>query len=270
MAIWPAIRYVRLAAVLFLVGVAAVAQNGLSSQPIPSRSHISKKDARQKTASDTAQTPAHPIPSQSPPLQTPICNCVASSTTQTREPKGSFSELTLFLFASALGLFVALLGWSDQIRGIDKDTKELEARFLAETGIEKRDFLCVVRPKLPGEQLVVLAKLMKSGRIQSRVKVELLSAFKGWNKEWARLERLSVWKYNLTVLLTMALFLAGIISLFTHPSDRVRLHFFSVRSEMLVLTLPMSLIAVLLCIIIYGSRRENALRALLDSMAEKV
>ena len=67
--------------------------------------------------------------------------------------------MPLFLFASALGLFVALLGWSDQIRGINKDTKELEARFLAETGSEKRDFLCVVKPKLPGEQLAALAKL---------------------------------------------------------------------------------------------------------------
>jgi hypothetical protein len=39
---------------------------------------------------------------------------------------------------------------------------------------------------------------------------------------------------------------------------------------MLVLTLPMTLVVVLLAIIIYGSRRENALRALLDSIADKV
>jgi hypothetical protein len=169
----------------------------------------------------------------------------------------------LFLFASALALFVALLGWSDQIRGIDKDTKEMEGRFLEETGIEKRDFL-------PGEQLAVLTKLMKSGRIQGRDNVDLLSAFKGWKKEWSRLERLSTWKYNLTVLLTGAFFLAGIISLFTHPTDQIRLHFFRVRSEMLVLTMPMSLIVVLLGLIVYGSRLENALRALLDSIADKV
>jgi len=199
-----------------------------------------------------------------------ICPPTAAVAASANEPRESFSEFTLFLFASALALFVALLGWSDQIRGIDKDTKELEARFLAETGIEKRDFLCVVKPKLAGEQLAALTKLMASGKMQSHVKVDLLSAFKAWNKEWSRLERLSVWKYNLTVVLTLALFLAGTLSLFTHPSDQVRLFLFNARTEMLVLALPMSLIVVLLGIIIYGSRRESALRALLESMADRV
>jgi len=44
-------------------------------------------------------------------------------------------------------------------------------------------------------------------------------------------------KYNLAVALTLAFFIAGIISLFTHPGGQVRLHFLSVRAEMLVLTL---------------------------------
>jgi hypothetical protein len=212
-----------------------------------------------------------PAQNQATPQQNSFCDCTASpSATPVSEARESFSELTLFLFASALALFVALLGWSDQIRGIDKDTKELEARFLAETGIEKRDFLCVVKPKLPAEQLAALAKLMNSGRIKSHVKVDLLAAFKAWNKEWSRLERLSVHKYNLAVALTLAFFIAGVTSLFTHPSGRVYLYLFTVRSEMLVLTLPLTLVAVLFGIIIYGSQRENALRALLDSIADKV
>jgi len=270
MAVLPAIRHVRLAAMLLVLSVSVAGQKDSSTQPtLPSNEHP-KQGALQKTSSDAARTPAHQTKAQNAPQQVPCCNCDAPSATEANEPRESFSGLTLFLFASALGLFVALLGWSDQIRGINKDTKELEARFLAETGIEKRDFLCVVKPKLPGEQLAALAKLMNSGSIQSHVKVDLLSAFKAWNKEWSQLERLSVRKYNLAVALTMAFFLAGIISLFTHPGGQVRLHFFSVRSEMLVLTLPMVFVVVLLGIIIYGSRRENALRALLDSIADKV
>jgi hypothetical protein len=195
---------------------------------------------------------------------------VTSGTIPANEPKESFSALTLFLFASALALFVALLGWSDQIRGINKDTKELENRFLEETGIEKRDFVSVIKPNRQGEQLAALMKLMKSGRIQSHVKVDLISAFKAWNKEWCRLEKISFWKYVLAVALTVTFFLAGVASLFTHPNDTVHLHFFTVRAEMLVLTLPMMLVAALLGIIIYASMQENALRALLESIADEV
>ncbi len=187
-----------------------------------------------------------------------------------QETVKSFSELTFFLFASALALFVALLGWSDQIRGIDKDTKELETRFLKETGIEKRDFLCIVKPKIAGQQLSVLTRLLSSGKIQSHVKADLLTAFKGWYKQWSRLEELSAWKYNLTVTLTITLFVAGGISLFTRPDDYIRVYYLSVRSEMLVLIIPMLFVLALLIIIIYGSRLENSLRAILDSIADEV
>jgi hypothetical protein len=185
-------------------------------------------------------------------------------------PKESFSELTLFLFASALGLFIALLGWSDQIRGINRDTKELEARFLIETGIDRRDFLSVVRPKVQGEQLAALTNLLRTGRIQSKTKVDLLPAFKSWHCEWSKLERVSGLKYGLSIALTIAFFLAGLASLFTHPADRVRLHHFAVRSEMLVLTLPLALVAILIGIIIYESKRERTLRAYLDSLADEL
>jgi hypothetical protein len=267
-----AMQHVRVAVTILLLGLSIVWHQSPNSPANSPQGKASKRGATRKTEPQTMR-PAVSQPDQirSAPQRTEgNCPPAAPAAASAGDPRESFSELTLFLFASALALFVALLGWSDQIRGIDKDTKELEARFLEETGIAKRDFLCVVKPTLQGEQLLALTKLMKSGGMQSHVKVDLLSAFRAWNKEWSRLERISVWKYNLTVALTLALFVAGTISLFTHPNDQVRLHFFSARAEMLVLTLPMSLIVVLLGIIIYGSRRENALRALLDSMADKV
>lgn len=184
------------------------------------------------------------------------------------EPKESFSQLTLFLFASGLALFVALLGWSDQIRGIDKDTKELESRFLEDTGINKRDFLNIVKPQSSDQQLEALAQV--GARLKTRAGVDLLRTFKRWNSEWSRLENLSAWKYNLTVTLTVALFVAGVVSLFTNPSKTIRLYVFTFRTEILVLMLPMSLIAGLLGIIIYSARREKVLRSLLASIADMV
>jgi len=192
----------------------------------------------------------------------------APSSSSSCEPRDSFSQLTLFLFASGLALFAALLGWSDQIRGIYKDTRELERRFLEDTGIEKRDFLCIVKPQSPEKQLEAVTQI--SGKIKSRSTVDLLRTFNKWNDEWSRLEKLSVWKYNLTVTLTVTLFIAGIASLFTSPSQSMRLHFITFRSEMLILLLPMSLISWLLGIIIDSARREKALRRLLNSIADMV
>jgi len=231
-----------------------------------------KRAVVQKVSPTPIQEPSPQVQSKGNNQQTQDCNCsqITAAPIPPSEPKESFSALTLFLFGSALAMFVALLGWSDQIRGINKDTKELENRFLAETGIEKRDFLSVAKPKLQGEQLAALTRLLTSGRIQSHTKVDLLATFREWNRQWSRLETLSARKYLLAVALTLALFIAGIISLFTHPSDKIGLHFFTVRTEMLVLTVPMALVGVLLCIIIHASRRESALRALLESIEDEV
>jgi hypothetical protein len=228
-------------------------------------------EARQSKAQPKAEQ-SHQLPSENGSQGKPDCKPPAAEpcSTPPEPPKESFSELTLFLFASALALFVALLGWSDQIRGINRDTKDLEARFLAETGIDKRDFLSVVRPKVQGEQLAALTKLLRAGRIQSKTKMDLLPAFKSWYCEWSKLEKVSGLKYGLAIALTIAFFLAGTASLFTHAGDKVRVYQLAVRSEMLVLILPLALVAILIGIIIYESKRERALRAYLDSLADEV
>ena len=263
----------RITLLLFLLSLYVAGQQGPTGQPAPHHNKNPKQAATQKHEQPPpAGAPDQQAHTQSASQQVLSCNCATSVNAQEAQSAKTetFSALTLFLFASALALFIALLGWSDQIRGIDKDTQELEKRFLEETGVDKRDFLCVIKPQPPGEQLAALAKLMRSNKLHSHDEVDLLSAFKAWKKDWTQLETLSTWKYNLTVALTLMLFLAGIISLFTHPSQQVPLHFFKVRTEMLVLTLPMSLVAVLLGTIIYGARLERALRTLLESIADKV
>jgi len=186
------------------------------------------------------------------------------------EPKGSFSQLTLFLFGSGFALFVALLGWSDQIRGIDKDTRELEKRFMEHTGIHRNQFHCVVRPESSDQQLEVLTDLVNAGKIKTADTVRLLRTFTNWKKEWSDIEQLSAWRYNLTLLLTLVLFVAGTASLFTTPTGKVHFFGFAVRTEMLLLTLPMTFVVLLFAVISLSARKEKALRKLLNSISEKV
>jgi len=209
----------------------------------------------------------------SPPSTPPqVVVSSAKETPASSEVKGSFSELTLFLFASGLALFVALLGWSDQIRAIDKDTREMESCFLEDTGMGKRDFLRIVKPESPDKQLEALTEMVNAGKFKTMDSVQLLRKLTEWHREWSdawpHLERLTTWKYNLTIALTIALLVAGTVSLFTTPAEQVNFFSLHLRVEMLVLTLPMTIVAVLLGIIICLAKREKALRARLNSMAD--
>lgn len=243
------------------------------------------RDSGKKTPSDEAnqeqgaQTPTQPQPPRQtskensrPSAQAPDVVSSAKDTPAPSDAKGSFSELTLFLFASGLALFVALLGWSDQIRAIDKDTKEMESCFLEDTGMKKRDFLRIIKPESADEQLVALTEMVSAGKFKTKDSVQLLHKFTKWEREWSDgwpyLERLTTLKYNLTITLTIALFIAGTVSLFTTPTEKLRLCGLHVRIEMLVLMVPMTLVAILLVIIICVAKREKALRTLLNSMAE--
>lgn len=165
---------------------------------------------------------------------------------------------------------MALLGWSDAIRGIDRDTKELERRFLDDSGVDKRDFLVVIKTTNPDKQLDALTNVMTSGKLNSEEQVAVLSTFKKWQKKRLALERLTSRKYSLTVALTLTLFGAGIASLFTTSSQIVNLHLFSMRVELLILVFPLSLILILMGMIVHSDRRERALRELLNSIADMV
>src|SRR2546429_3791385 len=229
----------RVVAAVLLLTLAVQGQNHLSGEPNAPRSEPSSQGANQNTSS---QTLAQQVPSQKDQQKatgqsgTP---CTPASS-PSAGPKESFSQLTLFLFASGLALFIALLGWSDQIRGFDNDTKELEQRFLKKTGIKKRDFLDIIKPKSADDQLFALTRAESEGRIEKEEMIEVLRTFAmDLNRLWSQVERLSSWKYNLTIALTITLFVTGIASLFITPTLQVPLYVVSMRAERVILILPM-------------------------------
>jgi hypothetical protein len=186
------------------------------------------------------------------------------------ESAHTFSEFTLFLFGSGLALFVALLGWSDQIRGFDKDTRELEKDFLNTTGLDKHQFLSVIKAATPLGQLASLTAVMRSEKLKSADSVILLAIFKKWHEDWTHLQHISNYKYNLTVLLTITFVTSGLLSLGARPN-----RFFSVcghliRAELVLLLLPVVLMSTLMGIIIYSSNKERALKDLLMKMSDMV
>lgn len=207
-----------------------------------------------------------PNPPKVQPSQVPLATPAPENTSR----PDVFTELTLFLFGSGLALFVALLGWSDQIRSINKDTRELEEKFLKTSGIEKNDFVAIVKAKSPDEELEALMHAMMSETPKTATQADVLKIFKTWNREWSRLERLSAWKYRLAVALTYALFAAGIISLFVNPDAQVSLCFGRTRALLLILLVPMVGILAILTIIVLANQKESYFHELLNSLSEKV
>lgn len=211
-----------------------------------------------------------PSPNVSPAESAQNATDPVASPSPTPESKELFSQLTLFLFGSGIAFFIALLAWSDQIRGIDQDIRGLEARFLESTGIEKQTFLRIVKPKSADDRGEALLEVVSGGRIKNKTGAELLQIFTKWHKQWSWLEILAGTKYYVTIALTALLFLMGFVSLYTNPGMNFVI-FSSPRTvEKLILIPPGLLIGLLLIIIICIAEREHALRSLLKSVSDMV
>jgi hypothetical protein len=215
-----------------------------------------------------AESRLGPIPSDLGKTGTPVD--LRNHATDAHEPKETFSQLTLFLFGSGLALFVALLGWSEQIRGMSHDTRDLERQFLEITRIKKKDFLSIVKPTSHEERLAALTQALVSGKPKTVEQVEVLGIFTKWHRKWTGLEALYAWKYRLTLVLTWTLFAAGVASLHTSPEATVSLPFIHARLEVLILAVPMVLILAVLVIIVAANLREGYFSQLLNELGERL
>jgi hypothetical protein len=185
-------------------------------------------------------------------------------------PPESLSQLSLFLFGSGIAFFIALLAWSDQIRTINKDVRDLEDRFLEKTGFEKSTFMRIVKPKNPDDRGFAIFQVRNSSIAKSRSAPEALRIFTKWNKEWSSIELLTSAKYYLTILLTLVLFGSGTASLFTSPSTKTSVFSVEFPVERLLLLLPAILGAILIGVIVCIAARERTLRRIVDSVSEIV
>ena len=62
-------------------------------------------------------------------------------------------------------MFVALLGWSDQIRGLTRETYELQTEFLKTYDLRKTELLPVLRASTADEQLQAFTALMQTNKL---------------------------------------------------------------------------------------------------------
>jgi len=179
----------------------------------------------------------------------------ASSPPQIAQAASPFSELSLFLFGSGFALFVALLGWSDQIRGLAKEIRELESEFLQKYNLSRGELIPAIIAKTPDEQLEALTVVMQSRKLSTVSSVRMLPLLREWHRVTDVLTLLQSWKYNLTIALSLICFVAG--GLAAAHCD-----------AMLLLIVPALLLTAIFALIIVVNFYESRLRKTLADMSE--
>ncbi len=164
-----------------------------------------------------------------------------------------FSDVPLFLLGSGFAIFVALLGWSDQIRGIARETRELQSEFLRQNRLRRSELQPVLDAATDEEQLLCFTRLMP--RLGSASAVRLLPLLRDWDRQAKRLEKVQSWKYYLTVVLSLLCFCCGVAAL-------------SGASPVPLLVIPGLVAAGIFGLIVAASIQEQELNKTLTKMAE--
>jgi hypothetical protein len=180
-----------------------------------------------------------------------MANAPASS-----PPSSPFSDLALFSFGSGFAIFVALLGWSDQIRGLRKETYELEGEFLKQYELTKAELRPVIRAETPDDQLHALTRLMQTNKLEADG-IRLLPFFREWRKQHLSVEQMQSWKYGLTVALSLAFFASGVLLALGCP-------------EIIAIVVPATLLTIIFVLIIWANLLEQRLHSTLNEMMERI
>lgn len=151
-----------------------------------------------------------------------------------------------------------------------RDTRDLEAKFLSSTALDKFTFLALMKSTNPDAQLDALSELFISAKLRRAPDVEVLGLFRRWHIQSQDLEHLYIWKYRLTVLLTIFLFMAGSLTWLLPAGDVVHFSRFAFRLEVLFAGCAVFLVLLVLSIVLLINQRERRFHHLLGSISEKV
>ena len=120
------------------------------------------------------------------------------------------------LFGAAFGFLLALLGWGDQIRGVQERTRSQERDLLNAHRISWRVLRQVIRPSEGAsakDELVAVLGLVHQGFLKDQDDVALLELFRKVDDTRAGLERTYEIRYWLIYSCTVSLFVLGLAAL---------------------------------------------------------
>jgi hypothetical protein len=157
-------------------------------------------------------------------------------------------DLPLFLLGSGFALFIGLLAWADQIRGVTKDTHDVLERYLQRVKVPYDLFKEYQRAK-PENQLMVFMKIARAADFQTGEDVKAVERFNKWISLLDRLTSMVRRKFWVSLFLMVSLMVSGAAAaLFT---DR------SALSVCLILLAPATLFAFVVVLMFQIGRDED-------------
>lgn len=159
-------------------------------------------------------------------------------------------------------MFIALLAWSDQIRGLTREVRSLEQDFLTRNAISREEFKKVLKGPRPRDRIHALTKLSTSAKFKSAADVDAIGQFARWLKVSRRVRMLSLCKYWCTVALTISLFLSGGAAALVGPGGGVLL--------ILLVAGSVALLTAAIALLVWVRVDEDRLADLLTAIEEIV
>lgn len=123
-------------------------------------------------------------------------------------------ETDLFL-AGALAFLIAMLGWSDQIRGTQEKTRLLEKELLTKYQFDWAVLRPLIRPDDsdgPAQRLRAVIRLLGAGALQHGDEVKLLRELEAANETRERMEAQYSFRFWLVYATCAEMFVAGFVA----------------------------------------------------------
>jgi hypothetical protein len=184
-------------------------------------------------------------------------------------------EFDVFLLGAGMALFIALLGWSDQFRLPQKETRRIEKIFMEKLRLKTSELIPIMRGAVKemksGEQdsflaeIKAMAKILVEKKVKNKYDINLVNDFKNIEKQASELYKFYNYKYLSTIFLTVVFFISGISSSFFGTVT-----IYELTVNIISFLIPMVLITVIITLLLKINGMETKFRNGVKILAENI
>ena len=175
------------------------------------------------------------------------------------------------LFGAGIALLISLLAWSDQIRGLHKETLEAEQILLENRKFNYKEIKKLIRrSESPQVILDKLSEVIKKDSTENIIDLELILKYRNLDRKLQKLESLSNLKYYLIISLTACFFISGIVFPTINSSITFTFLCTTIHYSIIPFIICMLFCGFLLGFLVYLNIIEKVYRSEFDTVMEEI
>ncbi len=176
-----------------------------------------------------------------------------------------------FLIGTGVALLLALIGWSEQIRSLHRETLKAERDFSEKRNINWDHVRKIIRGTAPAkEKIVALNKLLREKSVLKKDDIKIINQFYNLGKKRIDIEKLYNIKYILILVLTFLFFISGVINYFIESCSEFKLFGLKVPTEFICIFSCVGFSIGILCFVIHLNNNEKAYRKEFFNLLERI